>query len=72
MTTAAIYTRISKDKPRNGDDHDGDEPGRGGDGLGVKRQLDECRALADRLGWDVVRSFEDNDLGASTEDPAGL
>ena len=47
---AAIYTRISADQT--------------GEGLGVQRQLDECLALADRLGWEVVDRFDDNDISA--------
>jgi len=49
---AAIYTRISKD--------------RDGNKLGVQRQLTECTALADRLGWDVVTTLTDNDVSACT------
>lgn len=47
---AAIYARISSDKT--------------GAGLGVARQEQDCRALADRLGWHVVRVFVDNDVSA--------
>src|SRR6516165_10033966 len=47
---AAIYTRISADQT--------------GEGLGVARQLEDCLALADRLGWGVVARFDDNDLSA--------
>jgi site-specific DNA recombinase len=47
---AAIYTRISQDAA--------------GERLGVTRQLDDCMALADRLGWEVVTQFDDNDLSA--------
>jgi site-specific DNA recombinase len=46
----AIYTRIS-------DDHTGEK-------LGVQRQLDDCTALAGRLDWEVVASFDDNDISA--------
>ena len=46
----AIYTRIS-------DDHTGE-------GLGVQRQLDDCQALAARLGWEVVERYDDNDISA--------
>ena len=45
-----VYTRIS-------DDHTGQ-------GLGVQRQLDDCLNLADRLGWEVVARFDDNDISA--------
>jgi DNA invertase Pin-like site-specific DNA recombinase len=47
---AAIYTRISLDKS--------------GERLGVQRQLEDCTALAERLGWEVVEHFDDNDLSA--------
>lgn len=53
MTTvlkAAIYCRISRDKE--------------GGGLGVDRQEADCRAVAERLGWDVVAVFVDNDISA--------
>jgi site-specific DNA recombinase len=51
MTTrTAIYTRISKDQS--------------GERLGVTRQLDECLKLADRLGWQVVAHYDDNDISA--------
>jgi site-specific DNA recombinase len=52
MTThrTAIYTRISADQT--------------GERLGVTRQLDDCMALADRLGWPVVARFDDNDISA--------
>lgn len=54
MTTkrAAIYCRISKDRE--------------GDGLGVDRQEQDCRALADRLGWTVAGVYSDNDISAYT------
>jgi site-specific DNA recombinase len=45
-----VYTRIS-------DDHTGE-------GLGVQRQLTDCTGLADRLGWEVVRHYDDNDISA--------
>jgi site-specific DNA recombinase len=47
---AAIYVRISQDQ--------------NGERLGVTRQLDDCLALADRLGWEVVARFDDNDISA--------
>jgi site-specific DNA recombinase len=50
VTTAAIYVRISLDQT--------------GEGLGVARQLEDCLALAERLGWKVVAEFDDNDLSA--------
>ncbi|POY04850.1 recombinase family protein [Mycobacterium kansasii] len=47
---AAVYTRISSDPT--------------GQQLGVTRQLDECTALAERLGWDITEIYTDNDLSA--------
>jgi site-specific DNA recombinase len=47
---AAIYTRISDDPT--------------GRGLGVARQLEDCKALAKRHGWRVVKCFDDNDISA--------
>jgi site-specific DNA recombinase len=46
----AIYARISRDEE--------------GSGLGVKRQLKDCRALADSLGWTVAEEYVDNDISA--------
>jgi DNA invertase Pin-like site-specific DNA recombinase len=48
--SAAIYVRISQD--------------RDGAGKGVERQETECRTLADRLGWDVVDVYSDDDISA--------
>lgn len=48
--SAAIYVRISQD--------------RGGAGLGVERQEQECRALAKRLSWSVTEVYCDNDMSA--------
>lgn len=51
MTTrCAIYTRISRDAV--------------GAGLGVDRQEQDCRELAERLGWRVAAVHRDNDLSA--------
>lgn len=47
---AAIYARISRD--------------RAGAGLGVDRQEADARALAERLGWNVVAVYVDNDISA--------
>lgn len=52
---AAIYARISRDRE--------------GAGLGVDRQEADCRALAKRLGWDVVAVFVDNDISAYSGAP---
>jgi DNA invertase Pin-like site-specific DNA recombinase len=59
-TRAAIYARISNDPGTTNDD----APRRGGDGLGVARQQEDCRALADALGLDVVNIYVDNDISA--------
>jgi DNA invertase Pin-like site-specific DNA recombinase len=52
---AAIYARISSDRE--------------GAGLGVERQESDCRALAERLGWDVVAVYVDNDISAYSGAP---
>ncbi|MDG9704832.1 recombinase family protein [Streptomyces sp. DH37] len=52
---AAIYCRISQD--------------RGGAGLGVARQEEDCRALSARKGWDVVAVHTDNDVSAYSGAP---
>ncbi|WP_345801939.1 recombinase family protein [Microbacterium sp. AZCO] len=50
-----IYARISSDKK--------------GAGLGVERQIADCRELAERLGWEVVAVFVDNDISAASGKP---
>jgi len=53
MTTpakAAIYARISLDAE--------------GDGKAVKRQVEDCRQLAHRLGWTVADTYQDSDISA--------
>jgi site-specific DNA recombinase len=47
---AAIYARISQD--------------RDGEGLGTGRQIEDCEALAARLGLDVIEVINDNDVSA--------
>lgn len=47
---AAIYCRISRDEA--------------GDGLGVARQEQDCRDLAQRRGWTVTGLYVDNDVSA--------
>ena len=47
---AALYVRISSDPS--------------GERVGVSRQLEQCRALAERRGWTVVDVYEDDDLSA--------
>lgn len=49
-TQAAVYVRISED--------------RSGEGRGVGRQEDDCRALAARLGAEVLTVYCDNDTSA--------
>ena len=48
--TAAIYTRISRDRQ--------------GEGLGVGNQEKACRELCERNGWQVLDVYADNDLSA--------
>lgn len=48
---AAIYVRISKDRE--------------GLELGVERQEEDCRKIAERLGLPVYRVYKDNDLSGS-------
>jgi site-specific DNA recombinase len=48
----AAYLRISKDQT--------------GEELGVTRQREDCRDLADRLGWELVTQYVDNDTSAYT------
>ena len=53
MTTvraAAVYARISSDQD--------------GTGLGVLRQLEDCRKLAKKRGWSVAEEYVDNDVSA--------
>src|SRR5690554_5667158 len=45
---AAIYARISRDVT--------------GEGLGVERQLADCRKLAQVRGWTVAEEYVDNDI----------
>ncbi|AYJ47503.1 recombinase family protein [Rhodococcus sp. P1Y] len=53
--SAAIYVRISSDPDATR--------------RGVERQEDECRDLADRLGWTVARVYVDNDVSAASGKP---
>lgn len=46
----AVYCRISRDDL--------------GDGLGVDRQEQDCRALATRRGWSPLETYVDNDVSA--------
>jgi len=52
---AAIYVRISDDRE--------------GAGLGVERQVEDCRALVSRLGMLVGEVYNDNDVSASSKKP---
>lgn len=54
-TAAAIYARMSSDP--------------GETRAGVDRQVEDCRALADRLGWAVAGTYVDNDLSAFSGKP---
>ena len=47
---AAIYARISRDAS--------------GEGLGVERQLSDCRKIAEQRGWIVAEEYVDNDISA--------
>lgn len=51
----AIYARISKD--------------RAGQGLGVTRQIEECRELCAQLGWPEPTIYRDNDIPATKPRP---
>ena len=48
---AFIYARISQDRT--------------GANMGVDRQVEDCRALAETLGMEVIEVFVDNDISAS-------
>jgi DNA invertase Pin-like site-specific DNA recombinase len=50
MVRAGVYARISSDRE--------------GDNLAVSRQLADCRALAQRRGWEVVEEYVDSDISA--------
>jgi site-specific DNA recombinase len=49
-TAAAIYARISSDRT--------------GEALGVRRQVDDCQAEAERRGWPVAEVYIDDDISA--------
>ena len=55
MRSAAIYARISADVE--------------GTGLGVTRQLEDCRKLAADRGWPVGDEYADNDVSAFSGKP---
>ncbi len=50
VRSAAVYARISQDLE--------------GKGLGVQRQLEDCRKLAKDRGWTIGREYVDNDVSA--------
>jgi site-specific DNA recombinase len=56
---AVIYVRISRDKRRGSLD----------EGLGVQAQEEQCRELAARLGYLVIKVFCDNDVSAYSGKP---
>ena len=47
---AGVYVRISRDAEAQG--------------LGLARQLEDCRELAATLGWEIVDTYSDNDRSA--------
>jgi DNA invertase Pin-like site-specific DNA recombinase len=55
VRAAAIYARISSDQD--------------GGGLGVKRQVADCRKLAKERGWTVAEEYVDNDASAYSGKP---
>jgi site-specific DNA recombinase len=55
VRTAAVYARISSDQE--------------GLGLGVQRQLEDCRKLAADRGWTVAEEYTDNDVSAYSGKP---
>lgn len=55
IRAAAIYARISSDQ--------------GGEGLGVQRQLEDCRKLAADRAWPVYEEYVDNDVSAFSGKP---
>lgn len=50
MTAIGVYARISDDA--------------GGEALGVQRQEQDCRQVANLRGWDVAEAYVDNDISA--------
>src|SRR3954451_349692 len=50
VRAAAVYARISSDTE--------------GKALGVTRQLEDCRRLAEQVGWPIAQEDVDNDLSA--------
>ena len=52
MTRAAVYLRISQDPT--------------GEQAGVTRQREDCLALVEAQGWELLEVFQDNDISASS------
>jgi DNA invertase Pin-like site-specific DNA recombinase len=50
VRSAAVYARISSDQE--------------GTALGVSRQVEDCRRLADSFGWTIGEEYVDNDVSA--------
>ncbi|HEY8914060.1 recombinase family protein [Lacisediminihabitans sp.] len=50
FSRVAVYARISRDVT--------------GEGLGVERQLEDCRRIANERGWVVAEEYVDNDISA--------
>ncbi len=48
-----LYLRISTDKS--------------GDGLGIERQREDCRKLAEQRGWTVVQEIVENNTSATSD-----
>lgn len=55
IKAAAVYARISSDQA--------------GTGLGVKRQVADCRMVAAERGWTVAEEYVDNDISAYSGKP---
>lgn len=55
MTRAALYLRISQDRT--------------GEQAGVKRQRQDCEALAASRGWELAGIYQDNDVSAYSRKP---
>lgn len=55
VVRCAIYCRISLDAT--------------GEELGVTRQLEDCKALVEQLGWTTVEVYVDNDISATSGKP---
>lgn len=53
--SAAIYARISSDQA--------------GEGIGVQRQVEDCRKLAANIGWELGEEYVDNDMSAYSGKP---